>query len=66
MTSGAKLSCIKVNICVGLSSEQEATTARYVQLNKFIREVLIEITPFHQGNSKKNLEKFPIYIRKVS
>ena len=57
---------ITVNVCVGLSSEQETATAGYIGLNKFIREILIEISPFHEETSKKNLEKFPIYIRNVS
>ena len=37
MTSGAELSCITVNFRVGLSSEREASTAKYVGVNKRIR-----------------------------
>ena len=36
-----------VNLRVVLSSEQEAATARYVEINKLFREILIEIAPFH-------------------
>ena len=36
-----------VNVRVGLSSEQETATARYVETNKLIREILIKIAPFH-------------------
>ena len=38
---------ITVNILVGLSSEQETATAKYVGVKKVIREILIEIAPFH-------------------
>ena len=36
-----------VNIRVGSSSEQEIATARYVERNKLITEILIKIAPFH-------------------
>ena len=36
-----------VNVRVGLSSEQETANARYVEINKLIREILIKIAPFH-------------------
>ena len=38
---------IAVNVCVGLSSELEIATARYVEIIKLIREILIEIAPLH-------------------
>ena len=44
---GLNFSCITVNVRVGLSSEQEAATAKYVEVNKLIRKILIEIAPFH-------------------
>ena len=43
-----------VNVCVHLSSEQEAATARYIGVNKLIREILIKTAPFH-GN-------IPVYL----
>ena len=36
-----------VNVRVGLSSEQETATARYVEINKLIRQISIEIAQFH-------------------
>ena len=38
-----------VNAHVGLSSEREAASGKYVQVNKLIREILIKIAPFHSG-----------------
>ena len=46
---GLHFSCITVNAHVGLSSEQEAASGKYVQVNKLIREILIKIAPFHSG-----------------
>ena len=45
---GLNFSCITVNVCVGLNSEWEAATAKYVGVNK-LREILIEIASF-DGN----------------
>ena len=42
---------IAVNVYVGLSSEQETVTARYIGVSKLIREILIEIALFH-GTSR--------------
>ena len=33
----------------GLSSERETATAKYVGVNKLIREILIEIAQFHSS-----------------
>ena len=50
MTSeAAKLSQIMVNVHVSLSSEQETASAKYVEINKLIRQILIEIAPFHRN-----------------
>ena len=54
---------IAVNVCVGLSSERETATAKYVGVNKLIREILIEIAPFHILHMIKLLH---IKIRKTS
>ena len=38
MTSGLNFfTCITVNVRVGLSSEREAATAKYVRVNKLVR-----------------------------
>ena len=51
--------CITVNFCVGLSSEREAaSTAKHVGLNELIREILIEIAPFHSYTKKKKHQYF--------
>ena len=54
-------SCITAKARVGLSSERETATARYVGVDKFIREILIKIAPFH-GSKRKFYKEF----RKIS
>ena len=50
MTSEAEL-FTDYSKCPGhLSSEQETATARYVEINKLIREILIKIAPFHSNS----------------
>ena len=47
MNSGPKIFIhYTVNVCVGLNSEWEAATPKYVGVNKLIWEILIEIAPF--------------------
>ena len=41
--------CITVNVSVGLSSERETATAKYVGVNKLSREILIKIAPLHNS-----------------
>ena len=50
-------SCITVNVRVGLSSEWETATARYVGGNKLFREILIKIAPFHSIGAAKLFPK---------
>ena len=40
-------SCITVNAHVSLSSERETAIAKYVGVNKLVREILIERALFH-------------------
>ena len=42
MLQGLNVSCITVNVRVGLSFEQETATDKYVGVNNVFREILIE------------------------
>ena len=46
---GINFSCITVNVHVGLSSEIETATAKYVGVNKLIREILIKNSSISQN-----------------
>ena len=48
---GINFSCITVNVHVGLSSERETATAKYVGVNKLIREILIKNSSISQNVS---------------
>ena len=48
---GINFSCITVNVHVGLSSERETATAKYVGVNKLIREILIKNSSISQNIS---------------
>ena len=53
----------EMSVSVYVSSERETATAKYVGVNKLIREILIEIAPFHILHMIKLLH---IKIRKTS